>query len=123
MQKNKRVLLISFNVAGHDSLALGYIKAYALQNPRVAENTDIEILGFSDEEGDVRQALYYITQGTPDLIGFSCYCWSMGKVLELCRCIKEIMPKVPLIAGGARGRASRSMVSASSPGIGCCCAR
>jgi anaerobic magnesium-protoporphyrin IX monomethyl ester cyclase len=95
-----RVLLTSFNAAAHDSLALGYIKAYALKDPAIAENVDIEILGFSDEEGDVRQALYYITEFKPDLIGFSCYCWSMGKILELARSVKQIMPAVPLVAGG-----------------------
>jgi radical SAM superfamily enzyme YgiQ (UPF0313 family) len=100
MSDHKRILLISFNVAGHDSLALGYIKAYALKDPAIASSMDIEILGFSNEEGDVRQVLYYITEMKPDLIGFSCYCWSMGKILETCRAVKQIMPKVPIIAGG-----------------------
>jgi hypothetical protein len=51
----RRILLVSFNVAGHDSLALGYIKAFALNAPTVARQTEIEILGFSNEEGNVRQ--------------------------------------------------------------------
>jgi radical SAM superfamily enzyme YgiQ (UPF0313 family) len=96
----KRVLLISFNVAGHDSLALGYIKAYAMKDPSVSEAVDIEIFGFSNEEGDVRQAIYSISAFKPDLVGFSCYCWSMGKILEICRSIKQIMPHVPVVVGG-----------------------
>lgn len=95
-----RVLLVSFNAAGHDSLALGYIKAYALKDESLCRRTEIEILNFSHEENDVRQALYYITEFKPHLIGFSCYCWSMGKLLELARSAKLIMPKVILIVGG-----------------------
>jgi len=95
-----RVLLVSFNAAGHDSLALGYIKAYALKDDTLSRRTEIEILNFSNEENDVRQALYYITEFKPHLVGFSCYCWSMGKLLELARSAKQIMPKVPLVVGG-----------------------
>jgi radical SAM superfamily enzyme YgiQ (UPF0313 family) len=101
MSKPKtRVLLVSFNAAGHDSLALGYIKAYALSDDTLSRRTEIEILNFSNEENDVRQALYYITEFKPNLVGFSCYCWSMGKLLELARSTKQIMPKVPLVVGG-----------------------
>jgi len=97
---SSRILLISFNVAGHDSLALGYIKAYALKDPSVSRRTHIEILNFSNEEGDVRQALYFITEFKPQLIGFSCYCWSMQKILELARSVKQIRPKVSIVVGG-----------------------
>jgi len=96
----RRILLVSFNVAGHDSLALGYIKAFALKDPAVSRRTQIDILGFANEEGNVRQALYYMTEFKPHLIGFSCYVWSMGTILELARSVKQIMPQVPLIAGG-----------------------
>jgi radical SAM superfamily enzyme YgiQ (UPF0313 family) len=95
-----RVLLISFNAAGHDSLALGYLKAYALKDATISRKTEIEILNFSDELNDVRQALYYTTEFKPHLVGFSCYCWSMEKILELARSLKQIMPNVPLIVGG-----------------------
>ncbi|MBW2107550.1 MAG: B12-binding domain-containing radical SAM protein [Deltaproteobacteria bacterium] len=100
MGDKRRVLLVAYNAAGHDSLALGYIKAYALKDSAVARKTDIEILNFSNEQNDVRQALYYITDFKPHLVGFSCYCWSMGKILELARSLKQIMPEVPLVAGG-----------------------
>lgn len=96
----RRVLLVAYNAAGHDSLGLGYIKAYALKDPAMARKTDIEILNFSNEQNDVRQALYYISEFKPHLIGFSCYCWSMEKILELARSVKQIMPEVPLVAGG-----------------------
>jgi anaerobic magnesium-protoporphyrin IX monomethyl ester cyclase len=97
---NSRVLLVSFNVAGHDSLALGYVKAYALKDPTVSRKTHIEILNLSHEEGDVRQALYYMTDYRPHLIGLSCYCWNMPRMLELSRSVKQIMPEVPIVAGG-----------------------
>lgn len=96
----RRILLVSFNVAGHDCLALGYIKAFALKDPTVSRQTQIDILGFSNEEDSVRQALYYVTEFKPHLIGFSCYVWSMTTILELARSVKQIMPQVPLVAGG-----------------------
>ncbi len=101
MPNNKsRILLISFCVAGHDSLALAYIKAFALKDPTVSRRTQIEILTFSNEQGDVRQALYYISESKPHMIGFSCYCWSMENILELARSVKQIMPEITLVAGG-----------------------
>ena len=98
--RRTRVLLVSFNAAGHDSLALGYIKAYALKDDTISRRTDMEILNFSNEENDVRQALYYMTEFKPHLIGFSCYCWNMGSILELARSAKQIMPNVPIVVGG-----------------------
>lgn len=100
MPPSRRILLMSFNVAGHDSLALGYVKAYALKDPTVSRKTHIEILNLSYEEGDVRQAMYYIADYRPHLIGLSCYCWNMERMLELARCVKQVMPKVPIVAGG-----------------------
>jgi radical SAM superfamily enzyme YgiQ (UPF0313 family) len=99
-ENRSRILLISFTLAGHDSLALGYIKAFAMKDPTVSRRTEIEILTFSNEQGDVRQALYYIFEFKPHLIGLSCYCWSMGNILELARSVKQTMAEVTLVAGG-----------------------
>ena len=81
----KKVILISFNWANHFSLALGYLKAYALKDNLIRENTDIEIIDFDTEMLNVQQVIYYLSQTKPDILGFSCYCWNIEKVLDTCK--------------------------------------
>ena len=70
----KRVVLISYNWANHFSLALGYLKAYALKDDFIRENAEIDIVDFDTEMLSVQQVVYYLSQIRPDVIGFSCYC-------------------------------------------------
>ena len=96
----KRVVLISLNWANHFSLALGYLKAYALKDNKIRENVEIEILDFDTEMLNAQQVVYYLSQAKPDIIGFSCYCWNIAKVLDIARIIKTIYPQVQIILGG-----------------------
>lgn len=96
----KRVILISFNWANHFSLALGYLKTYAQKDKYVLKNTQIEITDFDTEIHDVRQVVYYLSQNKPDIIGFSCFCWNISKVLETARVVKTIFPHIKIILGG-----------------------
>lgn len=97
---SKKILLISFNWADHFSLALGYLKAYAQKNKYIQENTNIEIVDFDAETLDNQQVIYYILQNRPELIGFSCYCWNINKVLDISRIVKTILPDVRIVLGG-----------------------
>lgn len=99
MNKTK-VILISFNWANHFSLALGYLKAYAMKDTLICEKTEIEIIDFDTEMLNVQQVVYYLTQSKPDVIGFSCYCWNIEKVLNTARIIKTIYPHIKIILGG-----------------------
>lgn len=96
----KKVILISFNWANHFSLALGYLKAYALKDDLIRKNTDIEIVDFDTEMLNVQQVIYYLSQTKPDILGFSCYCWNIEKVLDTARIIRTIYPHIKLILGG-----------------------
>ena len=96
----KKVVLISFNWANHFSLALGYLKAYALKDNVIRENIEIEILDFDTEMLNVQQVVYYLSQAKPDIIGFSCYCWNIGKVLDTARIMKTIFPQTQIVLGG-----------------------
>src|SRR3990170_5938701 len=96
----KRVILISFNYANHFSLALGYLKTYAQKEKFILQNTEVAIVDFDTEIHDVRQVVYYLSQSKPDIIGFSCFCWSINKVLETVRVVKTIFPRVKIILGG-----------------------
>lgn len=96
----KRVTLIAFNWANHFSLALGYLKANAQKDKFILKNTEIEIIDFDTETHDARQVVYYLSQNKPDIIGFSCFCWNINKVLETARIVKTIFPHVKIILGG-----------------------
>ena len=96
----KKVVLISFNWANHFSLALGYLKACALKDKFIRENAEIEIIDFDTEMLNVQQVVYYLSQIKPDIIGFSCYCWNIDKVLDTTRIIKTIYPQIQTVFGG-----------------------
>ena len=96
----KKVVLISFNWANHFSLALGYLKAFALKDKFITGNAEIEIIDFDTESLNVQQVVYYLSQIRPDVIGFSCYCWNIDKVLDTARIIKTIYPQIKIVFGG-----------------------
>jgi len=96
----KKIILISFNWANHFSLALGYLKAYAYKQPSIRENADIEIIDFDTEILNVQQVIYYLSQSRPDIVGFSCYCWNILKVLDTARILKTLYPGIKIVLGG-----------------------
>jgi radical SAM superfamily enzyme YgiQ (UPF0313 family) len=96
----KIAILISFNWANHFSLASGYLKAYAQKDKFILKNTEINIIDFDTETHDARQVVFYLSQSKPDIIGFSCFCWNINKVLETARIVKTIFPHVKIILGG-----------------------
>ena len=96
----KKVILVSFNWAGHFSLALGYLKVYALKDSFIRDNAGMEIIDFDTEMLNVQQVVYYLIQSKPDIIGFSCYCWNIEKVLDTARIMKTISPELKIILGG-----------------------
>jgi radical SAM superfamily enzyme YgiQ (UPF0313 family) len=96
----KKVVLISFNWANHFSLALGYLKAYALKDNFIRDHAGIDIVDFDTETLSVQQVVYYLSQIRPDIIGFSCYCWNIEKVLHTARIMKTIYPETRVVFGG-----------------------
>lgn len=98
--KETDVLLVAFNIHGYFSLALGYLKAYALKDQALEKHANIEIIDFCVDCNDVMQVLYYFTRMEPDIISFSTYCWNMNKVLELSSLTKLILPETKIVLGG-----------------------
>ena len=95
-----KVILLSFNYANHFSLANGYLKAYAEKDPFIRDTASVQLLDFDAEKHDIRQVLYYLAKEQPDIVGFSCYCWNMDKILSLTRFLKQLDPKIKIILGG-----------------------
>ncbi|KPJ65569.1 MAG: hypothetical protein AMJ45_04980 [Syntrophobacter sp. DG_60] len=99
MSKTKAILMC-FDWANHFSLALGYLKSYAQKDRSIRNRVDIEIIDFDAQTHDIRQALYYLSKNKPDVLGFSCYCWNMDKILSLARLVKGLYPRTKIILGG-----------------------
>ncbi|MDY6836825.1 MAG: radical SAM protein [Thermodesulfobacteriota bacterium] len=95
-----KVTLMGFNWSNHFSLAAGYLKAYAEKDPLIRRGALIQIVDFDAEIHDVRQALCYLSKEKPDVVGFSCYCWNMDKILDLSRLLKQLYPEMKIIFGG-----------------------
>ncbi|MDX1777342.1 MAG: cobalamin B12-binding domain-containing protein, partial [Thermodesulfobacteriota bacterium] len=95
-----KVILISFNYSNHFSLANGYLKAYAETDQFIRDNASIQIIDFDVEKNDIRQVLYYLAKEHPAIVGFSCYCWSIIKILDLSRYLKQNDPDIKIILGG-----------------------
>ncbi|MCL5291132.1 MAG: radical SAM protein [Actinobacteria bacterium] len=103
MKEKLKVLLTSFNSCSsphHLSLALGYLKAYAMADSELASAVDIEIADFCTDCNPVTQVLFYLTGAQPDVVGVSCYCWNMEKVSDLVRLAAGVLPKTTFILGG-----------------------
>lgn len=96
----KNIALISYNWANHFSLALGYLKAYALKDDFIGKRCDIEIIDFDTVGLNVQQVIYYLSQRRPIIIGFSCYCWNIEKVLDTARIYKTLYPETNIVLGG-----------------------
>lgn len=94
------VTLISFNAEGHFSLANGYLKAYAENDRSLRHRVDIDLVDFAVESHDARQALFYVSQRMPRVLGLSCYCWNMDVSLELARLYKAVAPESLVVLGG-----------------------
>ncbi len=95
-----KVALISFNWSNHFSLTNGYLKAYAEKDKSISSRALIQIVDFDEENHDVRQALCYLYKERPDIVGFSCYCWNIVKILDLSRSLKQLFPETKIILGG-----------------------
>jgi radical SAM superfamily enzyme YgiQ (UPF0313 family) len=110
-----KVILISFNYSNHFSLANGYLKAYAETDQFIRDNASIQIIDFDVEKNDIRQVLYYLAKEQPAIVGFSCYCWSITKILDLSRHLKQNDPDIKIILGGPEvGPASEKYMQENS---------
>jgi len=99
----KNVLLVSFNSCHEPhyfSLALGYLKAYAVADPAVAKRFNIEIAEFCTKCNDPMQAVFYIANAKPDVVGLSCYCWNLEGMRHLADVLRTVLPETKIVAGG-----------------------
>ena len=81
-KSKKKVLLIALNVHREYSLALHYLKLYALEDKTVQKNISLSILEMEISD-DLQQIFREISAHEPQIVAFSCNIWNIKKTLEL----------------------------------------
>ena len=93
------VALVAMNWPGYQSLALGYLSAYALADRRLAGQVGIVDMDLTSDL-DPWWVAYRIIRKEPDVVGFSATCWNARKMCETCSIIKAARPETFIVAGG-----------------------
>jgi len=93
-----KVALVGVSSPGYRSLALGYVRAYAENDPRLSA------VGFTtldlDTDLDPWWIAYRVLALEPDMVAFSVVCWNARSVYEAVRIIAAARPDIAVILGG-----------------------
>ncbi len=94
-----RVVLCALNSPGYQSLALGYLRAYAQADGRLAGRVAFQTLDLTIDI-DPWWVAYRILELEPDVLGLSVVCWNARAVFEVCRIVKSARPETTVVLGG-----------------------
>ncbi|MEW6747569.1 MAG: radical SAM protein [Planctomycetota bacterium] len=100
-----RVLLVSASFPSlvafqRKFLGLGYIHAYALDDPQIAHECTLAHNFYDSMHEDLMVIAQKIADERPDVIGFACYVWNTKEILQISRRLKELRPEVKIVLGG-----------------------
>lgn len=85
------------------NLAIASIKASVQARPELADRVDIVLADFDvswDRKNLGPEDAKRICNEMPDVVGLSCYCWSLDTLLDLARRVRERLPRVLIVLGG-----------------------
>jgi anaerobic magnesium-protoporphyrin IX monomethyl ester cyclase len=109
-----RVALVALNQPGYQSLALGYLRAYAEADVRLRGKAAFQTLDLTTEVEPVWVA-YRILRMAPDVVAFSVHCWNARAVYEACSIIRSSDHGLKIILGGPEVSAdAEDVLSANS---------
>ncbi len=94
-----KVALLAMNAPGYQSLALGYLRAYAQADDKLKGRVGFQTLDLTTDI-DPWWAAYRVLELQPDVLGISVTCWSARAVYDVCRVVKAARPQVRIILGG-----------------------
>ncbi len=110
-----KVVLVGVSSPGYRSLALGYLRAYAEADARLAG------VGFTTLELDTAVDPWWIAYRVlalePDVVGFSVVCWNARAVYEAVRVIAAARPETMVVLGGPEVGPIAASVLAGNPGV------
>ena len=94
-----KVALVALNWPGYQSLALGYLRAFAEADPRLDGRAAFVTLDL-DSEMDPWWVAYRILGLEPHVVAFTVTCWNANAVYTTCSLIKQAMPQIRIVIGG-----------------------
>lgn len=94
-----KVALVALNAPGHQSLALGYLRAFAEADRRLAGRVGFMTLDL-DSGMDPWWVAYRILRTQPDVLGMSVKCWNARNVYDACSIIKQANSAIHIVLGG-----------------------
>lgn len=94
-----KVALLALNAPGYQSLALGYLRAYAEADQRLAGRIAFQTLDLSSDD-DPWWVSYRLIGLEPDVLAVSVLCWNARAVYDVCRIVRAALPSVRIVLGG-----------------------
>jgi radical SAM superfamily enzyme YgiQ (UPF0313 family) len=111
-----KVALVALNRPGYQSLALGYLRTYAEENPRLRDKVGFQTLDLTTEV-DAWWVAYRILRMVPDVVAFSVYCWNARAIYEVCSIIRNANRQLTIILGGPEVSPVAEKVLAANPAV------
>lgn len=112
----QKVVLVGLNSPGYRSLALGYVRAYAQADSRLAGSSGFMTLDL-DVTIDPWWVAYRVAGLGPDVVGFSVTCWNARAVYDACRLVRRVVPGAYIVLGGPEVAPIAEDVLESQPAV------
>lgn len=109
-----RCVMLAINSPGYRSLALGYLRAYAQSDRRLAGRVAFETLDL-DTELDPWWVAWRVLGLEPDVLAISVTCWNARSVHEVCRLVSAVRPECAIVLGGPEVGPAAEEVLADHP--------
>lgn len=94
-----KVALVALNSPGYQSLALGYLRAFAQADQRLRGGVGFTTLDLTVDL-EPWWVAYRVLGLEPDVLGVSVTCWNARSVFELCRVVRAARPETLIVLGG-----------------------
>ena len=111
-----KIALVAMNWPGYQSLALGYIRAYAEAHDRLRGKVGFQTMDVTTEV-DPWWVAYRVLRMSPDVVGFSVTCWNAAAVYEACGIIGKARPDTVIVLGGPEVGPIAEQVLAENPAV------
>lgn len=94
-----RVVLVALNAPRYQSLAIGYLQAYARTDSRLAGRVAFTQLDL-ETGSDPWWVAHRVVRLEPDVVGFSVTCWNAPEVYRAAEVVRRAWPGVRIVVGG-----------------------
>lgn len=111
-----RCVLLGLSSPGYRSLALGYVRAYAQADRRLAGRVAFQTLDLTCDVEPV-WAAWRVLGLEPDVLGVSVTCWNARAAYEVCRIVAAVRPECRIVLGGPEVAPIASDVLDANPAV------